>query len=68
MSIDRATRTYLEKLGHDVRFVVDIDGLGQSSTDGEIAAYSLQNDLLFLTHDDDFLTDITSPTPAACSL
>jgi predicted nuclease of predicted toxin-antitoxin system len=58
--VDRATRTYLEKLGHDIRFVVDIDGLGQSSTDGEIADYSLQNDLHVLTHDDDFLTDISA--------
>jgi hypothetical protein len=29
--VDRATRTYLEKLGHDIRFVVDIDGTGPSS-------------------------------------
>lgn len=56
--IERPTRRYLRKLGHDVEWIGDVRELGISSTDEEIAAYSLDEDRLVLTQDDDFFLEL----------
>jgi predicted nuclease of predicted toxin-antitoxin system len=56
-NVEPATRQYLDKLGHDIRWVGDIPELGVGVTDGEIAAYSTETNRLILTQDDDFFTE-----------
>lgn len=57
-NVEPATRNYLEKLGHDVENVVDVDELGESATDEEIAAYASRTKRLILTQDNDFFTEL----------
>lgn len=47
----------LEHYGHDVEHVDRVPELGKGSDDGEIAAYSIENDRLIHTSDDDFLCE-----------
>lgn len=56
--IELPTRRYLRKLGHDVEWIGDVRELGPSSTDEEIAAYSLAENRLVLTQDDDFFLQL----------
>jgi len=45
-------------LGHDVVWIGDVRELGLSSSDDEIAAYSLAENRLVLTQDDDFFIEL----------
>lgn len=56
--IELATRRYLRTLGHDVEWIGDVRELGISSTDEAIAAYSLAEDRLVLTQDNDFFLEL----------
>jgi len=56
--IELPTRRYLRKLGHDVEWIGDVRELGLSSSDEEIASYSLAEDRLVLTQDDDFFLEL----------
>jgi len=56
--IESPTRRSLRKLGLDVVWIGDVSGLGLSSSDEEIADYSLVEDRLVLTHDDDFFLEL----------
>ena len=56
--VELPTRRYLRKLGHDVEWIGDVRELGLSSSDEEIAAYSLAEDRLVLTQDDDFFLEL----------
>lgn len=56
--VELPTRRYLRKLGHDVEWIGDVSELGLSSSDEEIAAYSLAEDRLVLTQDDDFFLEL----------
>lgn len=49
----------LQAYGYDVEYVADVQELGQSATDDEIAAYSKRENRVILTWDDDFVTDLT---------
>lgn len=64
-NVEPQTRTYLEKLGHDVEHVVDVDDLGESSSDAEIVAYAKATDRVILTQDNDFFTDFNPETETA---
>lgn len=57
-NIERATVTYLRKLGHDVGWIRDIPKLGVGSSDAAIAEYATREDRLILTQDDDFFTEL----------
>lgn len=50
----------LEHYGHDVEHVDRAPELGKGSSDEEIAAYSIADDRLILTNDDDFLREFCS--------
>jgi len=52
--VELPTRRYLRQFGHDVEWIGDVSELGLSSSDEDIAAYSLAEDRLVLTQDDDF--------------
>lgn len=56
--IELPTRRYLGKLGHDVEWIGDVSELGLSSSDEDIAAYSLAENRLVLTQDDDFFIEL----------
>ena len=45
----------LDKAGHDVERVVDVNELGGGIDDGTIRLYAAQNDRLIVTSDDDFV-------------
>ena len=47
----------LENYGHDVEHVDFISNLGKGLTDDHIAQYSLREDRLIVTYDDDFVLD-----------
>lgn len=47
----------LEHLGHDVQHVELVGGLGKGTGDRSIGEYSLEENRLVLTYDDDFLFD-----------
>ena len=53
-NVERATISYLRKLGHDVEWVGDVRALGLGADDEAIAAYGRETDRLVLTQDDDF--------------
>lgn len=55
-NVERATITYLRKLGHDVERIGDASGLDFGSRDDEIASYARETDRVILTQDDDFFT------------
>lgn len=57
-NVERATVTYLRKLGHDVEWVRDVSELGVGSEDIEIVEYAVADDRLILTQDDDFFTTL----------
>jgi predicted nuclease of predicted toxin-antitoxin system len=57
-NIERATVTYLRKLGHDVDWVRDVPELGVGSDDTSIAEYAVSERRLILTQDDDFFTEL----------
>jgi len=57
-NIERATVTYLRKLGHDVEWIRDVSDLGVGSSDTDIAAYATAEGRLILTQDDDFFTEL----------
>lgn len=63
-NVERATITYLRKLGHDVEAVGSIDDLGLGATDEAIASYARTHDRVILTQDDDFVTDLDIETTA----
>jgi hypothetical protein len=53
-NVERQAARYLERQGHDVELVVDIDDLGPGSNDESIHEHALRTDRLVLTSDDDF--------------
>jgi len=57
-NIERATVTYLRKLGHDVEWIRDVSDLGVGSSDTAIASYATSENRLILTQDDDFFTEL----------
>jgi predicted nuclease of predicted toxin-antitoxin system len=57
-NVERATVTYLRKLGHDVEGLGDVAELGLGSEDRRIASYAREHDRLILTQDDDFFTEL----------
>jgi len=57
-NIERATVTYLQKLGHDVEWIRDVTELGVGSSDAAIAGYATAQNRLILTQDDDFFTEL----------
>jgi len=57
-NIERATVTYLRKLGHDVEWIRDVSKLGVGSSDVAIAEYATAENRLILTQDDDFFTEL----------
>ncbi|WP_276224598.1 DUF5615 family PIN-like protein [Haloarcula halophila] len=57
-NIERATVTYLRKLGHDVEWIRDVSELGVGSSDTAIASYATAGNRLILTQDDDFFTEM----------
>lgn len=57
-SIEFETRRSLRALDHDLERIGDVAELGLSSSDEAIAAYSLAEDRLVLTQDDDFFTKL----------
>jgi predicted nuclease of predicted toxin-antitoxin system len=57
-NVERATVHYLRKLGHDVEWVGDVANLGLGASDETIARHARANELLLLTQDDDFFTDV----------
>ena len=63
-NIERATVTYLRKLGHDVERLDDIAELGLGAEDESIAQYAREHDRLILTQDDDFFAELDSKTTA----
>lgn len=56
--IEFETRRSLRGLNHDIEWIGDVAELGRHASDRSIAAYSLAEDRLVLTQDDDFLTTI----------
>ena len=48
----------LENYGHDVEHVDFVPGLGKGINDDPIAQYSLENDRVIVTYDDDFALEI----------
>lgn len=56
-NVERATVTYLQKLGHDIEGIGAIDELGLGATDEAIASYARTQDRVILTQDDDFIPD-----------
>jgi len=56
--IELPSRRYLRKVGHDVEWIGDVREVGLSSSDEEIAAYSLAENRLILTQDDDFFLEL----------
>ena len=57
-NVERATISYLRKLGHDIEWIGDVPELGVGATDEAIAAYAHQTDRLLLTQDDDFFSEL----------
>ena len=57
-NIERATVTYLRKLGHDVEWIRDVTELGVGSSDPSIVEYATAETRLILTQDDDFFTEL----------
>ena len=57
-NVERATVTYLGKLGHDIERLDDVSELGLGAEDGLIARYAREHDRLILTQDDDFFTEL----------
>lgn len=57
-NVEQATINYLRKLGHDVKWVGDVEELGFGAGDESIAAYGRETERLILTQDDDFLTQL----------
>ncbi|MEF8854360.1 MAG: DUF5615 family PIN-like protein [Haloarculaceae archaeon] len=57
-NVEQATINYLRKLGHDVEWIGDGDGLGLGTDDEEIVVYGRETNRLILTQDDDFFTRI----------
>lgn len=51
---ERGLAQLLERDDHSVERVVDIDELGSSASDDEIAAYARRTDRLVVTYDSDF--------------
>jgi len=51
----------LENYGHDVEHVSFIAKLGKGVTDDHIAQYSLSEERLIVTYDDDFVLDFEPP-------
>ncbi len=57
-NVERATVSYLQKLGHDVERLDDVTELGLGAEDESIARYAREYDRLILTQDDDFFTEL----------
>jgi predicted nuclease of predicted toxin-antitoxin system len=57
-NVERATVTYLVKLGHDIERLDDVVELGLGADDGPIARYAREHERLILTQDDDFFTEL----------
>lgn len=57
-NIERATISYLQKLGHDVEQIGDVPDLVLGSDDESIAAYANEMNRIVLTQDDDFFTEL----------
>ena len=57
-NVEQATINYLRKLGHDVEWIGDVNGLGLGADDEEITVYRRETNRLVLTQDDDFFTRI----------
>jgi len=57
-NVEQATINYLWKLGHEVEWIGDVDGLGLGADDESIAAHGRETNRLILTQDDDFFTRI----------
>lgn len=58
-NVERATINYLRKLGHDVDWIGDADGLGLGADDESIAAYARETNRLILTQDNDFFAELS---------
>lgn len=54
-NVERDLASYLEKAGHDVQRVVDVEALGPESDDDEVVAFARERDRLVLTYDEDFV-------------
>ena len=48
----------LENYGHDVKHIDYISALGKGTDDNSIGEYSLREDRVIVTYDDDFVTDL----------
>jgi predicted nuclease of predicted toxin-antitoxin system len=56
-NVERATVTYLRKLGHDVEQVDSVAELGFGAEDEAVARYAREHERLILTQDDDFFVE-----------
>lgn len=54
---------YLEREGHDVVHVREIDELGAGADDPDVATYSASTERHLLTNDDDFFEELTGDLP-----
>ena len=57
-NVEQATINYLRKLGHEIEWVGDVDGLGLGASDESIAAHGRETNRLILTQHDDFFARI----------
>lgn len=57
-NVERATIDYLEKLGHDVKQLDEVSELGLGADDESIVRYACDHNLMILTQDDDFVTEL----------
>lgn len=67
-NVERATISYLRKLGHEIEWIGDVDELGLGADDNSIADYAEEHDRLILTQDVDFLTRIEATETAGVLL
>lgn len=61
--VEPQVQRYLEREGHDVVHVREIDGLGAGADDSEVATYSKSTGRHILTNDDDFYDELTDDLP-----
>jgi predicted nuclease of predicted toxin-antitoxin system len=57
-NVEHEVRHRLENYGHDVEHIDYVPALGKGTDDTSIGAYSLQEDRVIVTYDDDFVVDL----------
>lgn len=61
--VEPQVQRYLEREGHDVIHVREINELGAGAYDSEVAMYTISTGRHILTNDDDFFNELTGDLP-----